>query len=100
MALFAAPTNSLVAEIAQGGTATIEPKIMQSYRVYLQFDLARLFVQRGEMVMRWARLPVKELGGVRPPQVLLQVLKPSQIQQFPKPSVSNSARVLWCAPRG
>ena len=52
------PANASAAE--QGAGTTAVPRITRSCRVYLPPDLAYQFVMRGEMMLRWVRLPCKE----------------------------------------
>ena len=55
-----APANAQGAETQQGGRTPIEPRMTQSCRAYLPPDLAHQFVLKGEMMLCWVRLPVKE----------------------------------------
>ena len=48
------------AEMQQGGRTLTEPCMTRSCRVYLPPDLAHQFVLKGEMMLRWVRLPMKE----------------------------------------
>ena len=53
-----APANISATE--QGDRTPPESRITRSCRVYLPPDLAHYFVMRGEMMLRWVRLPCKE----------------------------------------